>query len=143
MENTDIINYIKGGIAVIGGTLATLLGGWDFSIWLLVLFMILDYASGIGAAIINKEFDSKIGFAGITRKIMTLIPIIMAFGLDVLTGQDVFRNIAIWFYIGMEGFSIAENLGKAGVPLPQSLTDGLAQLKGKGEKGLDEVTKGV
>lgn len=140
MEN-NFFEYVKWFIAIIGGTISTLLGGWDTSIKLLVLFMVLDYITGIGAAIINKEFDSKIGFAGITRKIMTLIPIIMAFGLDVLTGQDVFRNIAIWFYIGMEGFSAAENLGKAGVPLPKALTDGLAQLKGKGEKGLDEVTK--
>lgn len=142
MDN-NVFEYVKWFIAIIGGAISMLLGGWDFSIKLLVLFMVFDYITGIGAAIINKEFNSKIGYAGVTKKIMTLIPIMMAYGLDVLTGQDVFRNVAIWFYIGMEGFSAAENLGKAGVPLPKSLTDGLAQLKGEGEKGLDEVTKGV
>lgn len=136
----NIINHAKGAIAVIGGALAALLGGWDFSIRLLVAFMVFDYISGIGAAIVNKQFDSRIGVKGVTKKILTLIPIMMAFGVDILTGQDVFRNVAVWFYIGIEGFSVAENLGKAGVPLPKALTDALAQLKSKGEKGLDEVT---
>lgn len=140
MEN-NVFKYIKWFIAIIGGAISTLLGGWDTSIKLLVLFMVADYITGIGAAIINKEFDSKIGRAGITRKIMTLIPIMMAYGLDVLTGQDVFRNVAVWFYIGIEGFSAAENLGKGGIPLPKTLEDGLVQLREQGNKSLKEVTK--
>lgn len=140
MEN-NFFEYVKWIVAIIGGATSTLLGGWDTSMKILVLVMVADFISGISAALINKEFDSKIGFVGVTRKILTMLAIMVAYGIDVLTGVDILRNTAVWFYIGIECFSFAENIGKAGVLLPKALTDAFTQLKGYGDKDLKEVRK--
>lgn len=59
-----------------------------------------------------------------------MLVIILANLLDILTasGVPVFRTLAIFFYIGMEGLSITENLTRIGVPLPRAMTKYIEQL---------------
>ena len=59
-----------------------------------------------------------------------MLVIIIANLLDLLTasGVPVFRTMAVFFYIGMEGLSITENLGQIGVPLPKGITKYIDQL---------------
>ena len=125
---------LKAAVAAVLGTLSTLLGGWDVALQVLVVLVALDYISGVVAAFHLKEVNSYKGFWGIVKKIMLFIPVAVATMLDVVIGQEILRNLAIWFYIANEGISILENLGKIGVLVPPGITDALEQLKGKGEK---------
>ena len=124
----------------IGGTLIVeLLGGWDMAIYVLLLFMVIDYLTGIMRAIKDKELSSAIGINGIFKKMMILFIIAVAVGIDNITGTEgAIRMLAILFYSGMEGISILENAARLGVPVPEKLKDVLLQLKEGNRKA--EVT---
>ena len=128
-----ILNNIKFTVALALGTITTLLGGWDMMMKVLVLFVVLDYASGLIAAFMEKGLNSKVGFNGICKKILLFIPIMVAYALDMVLNTGVLRSLAIWFYIANEGLSILENLGKAGIRVPKPLMDALEQLREKGD----------
>jgi len=127
MNNT--LNIIKIGIAATGGAISTVIGGWDMGIKVLVLFIVLDYITGLLSAYILRKLNSSVGFKGIFKKILLFIPVMLAYALDNLLGSDILRNLAIWFYIANEGLSVLENLGKAGIPFPAQLTEALEQLR--------------
>lgn len=129
----NILSWLKAAIALLGGTITALLGGWDLALQVLVLFVVLDYLVGLVAAWIEKGLDSRVGFRGIGKKILLFVPIAICYALDQVLGQEILRSLAIFFYIANEGLSIVENLGRAGVPVPQQLMDALEQLKKKGE----------
>lgn len=127
-------------ISVIGTTISSLLGGWDTAIQFLIVFMILDYATGIMQAIKTKTVNSDVMYWSAFRKAAILIVIMIAQGFDTLAAADapIFRTLAIYFYISREGISVIENLGVIGVPLPAFIRQVLEQLK---EKAGDEEPK--
>lgn len=131
MNNTRaIFNTI---IATLGIYITWLFGSWDIAIQVLVAFMIIDYVTGVIVAYINGEIDSAIGFKGILKKVLILIALIVGVLLDRLVGIEwTFRTVVCYFFIGNEGWSILENIGKTGLPLPERLKDKLAQLKDEG-----------
>ncbi|WP_035172644.1 phage holin family protein [Caldanaerobius polysaccharolyticus] len=137
----DFLQGIKYAVATIGGLVTGFLGGWDAALKVLVLFVVLDYLTGLAAAYFEKRLDSNIGFKGITRKVLLFIPIGVAYYLDQLLGQQVIRSLAIWFYLANEGLSIIENLSKCGVPIPPAIMNALQQLKKRGESTDDNGTK--
>jgi toxin secretion/phage lysis holin len=123
------------GIAACGTVVAKLLGGWDMGLQVLVLFMAMDYVTGISRAFKDKVLSSAIGIDGILKKIMILFVVAVAVGIDNITGaQGVVRLATIWFYIGMEGISILENAARIGVPIPEKIKDALLQIKDGGKK---------
>ena len=131
MNNTrTIFNTIIAGV----GIWATwLFGSWDIAIQVLVAFMIIDQVTGVIVAYINNEIDSRVGFKGILKKVLILIALIVAVLLDRLMGVEwTFRTVVCYFFIGNEGWSILENIGKTGLPIPNKLKDKLAQLKDEG-----------
>ncbi|EGW39091.1 holin family protein [Desulfosporosinus sp. OT] len=97
--------------------------------------MILDYVFGLLGAIKNKKVNSETMFWGGIRKGIILAVVSLAVVLDRLVGNNepIFRTMAVYFYVGREGWSIAENLGILGVPLPGSLKKILTQLQDKGD----------
>ena len=120
-------------IATVGVYATWLFGGWDIAIQVLVALMIIDYITGVIVAYINGEIDSRIGFKGILKKVLILIALIVGVLLDRLVGIEwTFRTVVCYFFIGNEGWSILENIGKTGLPLPERLKDKLAQLKDEG-----------
>lgn len=133
MEN--ILNYFKYAVAVIGTAFTWLFGRWDTAIGILVLFIVLDYATGLIKGYVNKELSSDIGLRGIARKAVIFIVLIVAVALDRLmgTGNWVFRTLVCYFYIANEGLSLLENCAALGLKVPDKLKDALAQLK-DGEK---------
>ena len=137
MNNTRaIFNTI---IATLGIYITWLFGSWDIAIQVLVAFMIIDYVTGVIVAYINGEVDSKIGFKGILKKVLILIALIVGVLLDRLVGIEwTFRTVVCYFFIGNEGWSILENIGKTGLPLPNKLKDKLAQLKNEEGGNIDE-----
>ena len=101
----------------------------------LVLFVVLDYITGLVAAYGEQSLNSRVGFKGIAKKILLFAPVAVAYWLDMLLGQEILRSLAIFFYIANEGLSMLENLGRAGVPFPEQIQTALEQLKGDGEHG--------
>lgn len=130
MNEKQIFGLVVAGV---GGICTYLLGGWDTPLKVLVLFMLLDYCTGLISAAVQNKLNSKIGCRGIAKKASILIVLIVAVLLDRLINNNVwvFRTLVCYFYVANEGISILENCGKCGVPLPQKLLDALEQLKKK------------
>ncbi len=107
-------------VATAGTTISYFLGGWDMIIQLLTMLIVADYITGIGAAIKAKNLSSDVMFWAGVRKATIFVVIIIAFYFDQIlnNGDPVFRNIAIWFYIGREGLSVIENAANLGLPVP-------------------------
>ena len=122
-------------VAGLGLIVTNWLGGWDAALKALVVFMILDYVSGLLAAIKRKEVDSEVMFWGGIRKGAVLAVVAISVLLDQMSGnkEPIFRTLAIYFYVAREGLSITENLGLLGVPLPGFVTKVLTQLQEKSE----------
>ena len=131
----NFLVWLKWLITLVGGFLTSLLGGWDMALQVLVLFVVLDYITGLVAAYGEQNLNSRVGFRGIAKKILLFVPIAVAYWLDMLLGQKILRSLAIFFYIANEGLSMMENLGRAGVPFPEQIQEALEQLKGDGERG--------
>ena len=122
--------YVGGGVAFVGVLLQHFLGQWNNQIEILLIFMVIDYVTGLSAAYImsNVYLDSRKGFKGIIKKIVILCLVILAHQMDVLVGQDTLvRNVVLLFFIGNEGLSILENASNCGLPVPQKLKNTLAQ----------------
>lgn len=124
-----------GGAVAVVGLLATLLGGWDKPLQILVVLMVADYVSGILGAIKTKSVNSEVMFWGGIRKITILFVIGLAVLIDGWIGGDsaVFRTLAVYYYAGREGLSVMENLGILGVYIPPKIKEFLEQLNKKGE----------
>ena len=111
---------------VIGGTLAMLFGGWDASLMTLLIFMGIDYVSGLVVAGVfhkskkseNGALESKAGWKGLAKKAMTLLFVLISHQLDAVIGVAYIRDAVIIGFIANELISIVENAGLMGVPLP-------------------------
>ena len=138
MEN--VLNYFKYVVAAIGTGITWLLGSWDTALGVLMLFMVLDYMTGLLRAWINKEVSSDIGLKGIARKAVIFVVLIVAVMLDRLlnTGTWVFRTLVCYFYIANEGISLLENCAGLGLPIPDKVKDALVQLKDGEKKGISK-----
>ena len=130
-------------IAAAAGAAAGLLTRMPTAIRLLVLLMALDYLSGVGVALLGKSpkseggaLSSRAGFAGLARKAMILVIVLLAAVLDQLTGSAACTGAATMFYIVNESLSILENAVLLGVPVPQRLRQALdvARLVADSEK---------
>lgn len=115
----------------ISTALAYVFGGMDKMLAILVIFMIIDFGSGFIKAWALKEFDSSKFYIGGVKKLGILLIVVLATQLDSLIHVDsvALRTVAISYYIANEGFSILENWGQLGLPLPKVLKNALAKLK--------------
>ena len=113
-------------LGLFGGFLTSVFGGWSAGLTTLVIFMVVDYVSGILVAGVFKKsqksetgaLESRVGWKGLARKCMTLVFVLIAYRLDLLIGTDYIRDaVAIGFCVN-ELLSIVENAGLMGVPLP-------------------------
>lgn len=131
----NIIQIVFSGIAT---GLSFLFGGIDVALEVLLVVMVLDYATGVLKAWVNGTLDSRIGKKGIVKKIGYLTLVVLAVCLDHLAGDTgAIRTLIIYFFVANEGISIVENWGAIGLPLPKILIDKLEQLKGD---GVDDTT---
>lgn len=122
-------------VATVGMYGTWLFGDWDIAIQVLVAFMVIDWVTGVIVAYIDGEIDSRVGFKGILKKVLILIALIVGVLLDRLLGIEwTFRTVVSYFFIGNEGWSILENIGKTGLPIPDKLKDKLAQLRDEVEE---------
>lgn len=126
----EIVNGFQFAITVLGAFVGGLIGGLDSLAYALVLFVIVDYITGIMAGIVEKKISSEVGFKGIFRKVVIFILVSIAHIIDskILGNGSAIRTAVIFFYISNEGISILENSGRIGLPIPQKLMDILHQL---------------
>ncbi|AET70753.1 toxin secretion/phage lysis holin [Desulfosporosinus orientis DSM 765] len=122
-------------VAIGGTTVSAWLGGWDAALNVLVVVMVIDYATGFLGAIKKKQVNSEVMFWGGIRKGAILAVVAMAVLLDRMLGNDdpILRTLAIYYYAAREWVSVTENLGIIGVPLPPVFTKVLEQLQQKSE----------
>jgi len=122
-------------LTLLGGCLGWFIGEINGLFYALVAFVIVDYITGIIAAIINKKLASNIGFKGICKKVMlfALVGIGNVIDLNLIGNGNTFRTAILIFYIGNEGISILENCTVAGLPVPEKLKNILEQIKKKGD----------
>jgi toxin secretion/phage lysis holin len=120
----------------IGGWLGYFLGGCDGLLYTLVIFVVVDYLTGVMVAINTKTLSSAVGFKGICRKVLIFLLVGVANILDVnVIGTGcVLRTAVIFFYISNEGISLLENAGRLGLPIPEKIKVVLEQLHDKAEK---------
>lgn len=133
--------FLKWLSAEIFAGLGLLLGGMDGLLKALLIFMALDYMTGVSNAIKDKNPSSRVGLAGILRKAHMLAVIIVAHVLDwlVLGGDSsMMRSGVIGFFLANEGLSILENAAKLGIPLPKKLKMILKQMKDENDKTGDD-----
>lgn len=122
--------FICAALAGIGTFLTFIFGDWDVALQCLVIAIALDYISGIIKAFINKELSSKIGVKGILKKVGVLVVVALAVLIDKITGgTGAVRTLVIYYFVANEGLSIVENLGEAGLPIPDVIKKALKSLK--------------
>lgn len=122
--------FICAALAGLGTFLTFIFGDWDVALQCLVIAIALDYISGIIKAFINKELSSKIGVKGILKKVGVLVIVALAVLIDKVTGESgAVRTLVIYYFVANEGLSIVENLGEAGLPIPDVIKKALKSLK--------------
>lgn len=129
-------------VGVVGSAIAGLFGGWDTSLVTLLLFMGIDYITGLAVAACGRSpksdtgrLSSKIGWRGLAKKCVSLLLVLVAVRLDITLGTSYIRDAVCIAFVANELLSITENAGLLGVPLPIVITKAieLLQSKGKGE----------
>jgi len=128
-------------IGAVGSGIAALFGGWDTGLVSLLIFMALDYVSGLVVAGVFHEsnktdtgsLESKAGWKGLCRKCMTLVFVLVAYRLDLVIGTNYIRDAVIIAFLANELISLVENAGLMGIPLPAAITKAIDILQKKSE----------
>lgn len=131
----DLWNTIQIIFAAIGGWLGWFLGGFDGLLYALIVFVVVDYITGVMCAIADKNLSSSVGFKGICRKVLifTLVGIAHIIDSNVIGDGSVLRTAVIFFYLSNEGVSLLENASHLGLPIPEKMKDILEQLHNRAE----------
>ena len=129
-------NMVQMVFAAVGGWLGYFLGGNDGLLIALVLFVAVDYLTGVMCAVSDKVLSSNVGFKGICRKVLIFLLVGIANILDihVIGTGSVLRTAVIFFYISNEGVSLLENAAHLGLPVPGKIKAVLEQLHDRAEK---------
>ena len=129
-------NTIQLIFTAIGGWLGWFLGGCDGLLYALLIFVVLDYITGIMCAITDHKLSSEVGFRGVFRKVLifALVGIGHVLDANVISTGSVLRTAVIFFYLSNEGVSLVENAAHLGLPVPEKLKAVLEQLHDRAEK---------
>ena len=128
-------------IGIIGGGIAALFGGFDAALITLILFMGIDYITGlIVAGVFHKSektengmLESRAGWKGLCRKGVTLLIVLIACRLDLMMGSSFIRDAVVIAFVANETISIIENAGLMGVPIPGAIVRAIEVLKNKAD----------
>ena len=127
---------------VIGGMIASALGGWDGALATLLGFMAVDYVTGLLVAGVFHRSDksdsgalsSNAGFRGLTKKGVMLLMVLLGARLDAFLGLSFFRDSVIIAFLTNELISILENAGLMGIPIPAALRRALDLLRSREDR---------
>lgn len=132
-------DYVCFAIGAIGSMIAGLFGGWDASLQTLVIFMAIDYITGLIVAGVfhaspkteTGTLESRAGWKGLIRKGETLLIVLVACRLDAVMGSNFVRDAAVIAFVANETISIIENAGLMGLPIPAVIIKAVDILKQK------------
>lgn len=131
MEGNALDKTFKSIITVLGAVVGYL-WGWSPLLPILLVFVVLDYVSGMLASAVEGKLSSQVGFKSIPKKIMIFFLVAIGHLIDGLLGDNhMFRDAVIFFFLSNELLSIIENSGRMGLPIPSILTKAVDILKGK------------
>lgn len=139
MEMKNVLCTLFG---VTGSGIAAFFGGWTSGLTTLIIFMAIDYLSGLTlAGVFHKSnktdtgaLESNAGFKGLCKKGMILLYVLVAYRLDIAIGTNYIRDAVVIGFIANEAISIIENAGLMGVPLPTMITKAIDVLIKKSEE---------
>lgn len=128
-------------VGIVGSFIASLFGGWSSALATLMIFMGVDYATGlIVAGVFHKSgksetgtLESHAGWKGLCKKGVSLLIVLVAHRLDLLMGSSFIRDATIIAFITNETISIVENAGLMGAPIPAVLVKAIEVLKQKAD----------
>ena len=126
-------------IGAVGAGIAGLIGGWDAALITLIIFMGIDYVTGLIVAGVfhnspkteNGSLESKAGLKGLLRKGGMLLVVLVACRLDLMLGAHFIRDAVVIALVSNEALSIVENLGLMGVPIPAPIINAIEVLKNR------------
>ena len=135
-------------LGVVGSVIASAFGGWDAAMTTLLIFMAVDYVTGLIVAGVfhtspkteNGALESRAGWKGLCRKGVTLLIVLVACRLDMVMGSTFIRDAAIIAFIANETISIIENAGLMGVPIPAVVVKAIEVLKENAEHTGDNAS---
>lgn len=123
---------------VVGGFIATLLGGWDSALATLVIFMAIDFVTGIVTAAMGKSkhsasgtLNSKAGWIGLAKKFCILLMVVVGVRIDILLGTTYIRDTVCISFCLNELLSIVENTTLMGIPYPSVVKNAIDVLQSK------------
>lgn len=129
-------------VGAVGGLIASCFGGWTSSLTTLLIFMAIDYVTGlITAGVFHKSpktetgtLESRAGFKGLCRKGVILLFVLIGYRLDLAVGTSYIRDAVCIAFMANELISIIENAGLMGIPVPEAVTNAIDLLKQKTHK---------
>lgn len=130
MKFKTIVSAFTG---IVGAFITHYLGGWDLLLDTLVMFMVIDYATGLYVAgVLHKSpktesggLSSAKGYHGIVKKLLVIMFVAMMYRLDIVFNIDYLRNGTIIAFLFQESISIIENAGLCGVKIPEVVREGI------------------
>ena len=138
-------DWICTAIGVVGSFIASLFGGFDAALITLIIFMCVDYVTGLIVAGVfhksaktkNGALESGVGWKGICKKGVTLLVVLVACRLDTVMGSNFIRDAVVIAFIANETISIIENAGLMGIPIPGVITRAIEVLRKKSDSKED------
>lgn len=138
---THYKEIICAAIGMLGSAVSTILGGWTTAMTTLIIFMAIDYISGLIVAGFFKKslktesgaLESRIGWKGLCRKGMTLLIVLVAYRLDVMVGGSYIKDAVCIAFVVNEAISIIENAGLMGIKIPEPINAAIDMLTKKRE----------
>lgn len=132
-------------LGMLGAMIANAFGGWDAAMVTLVIFMAVDYITGlIVAGVFHRSgksesgaLESRAGFKGLCRKGGVLLLVLVATRLDLILGSDFIRDAVCIGFTANELISIVENAGLMGIPIPNVLNNAIDVLRKKADKATE------
>jgi len=100
----------------------------------LVILMGLDIVTGLIAGFVTRTLSSDVSYKGMAKKVLMLM-VVVAVGIVQRTWQTdlPLGAIAAGFYCVHELLSILENVGRAGVPVPEALAQAIDKIRGRAQ----------
>lgn len=127
---------VQAAVAAIGGYIGYFVGGVDGLMTALIIFMVIDYITGLMCAVADKKLSSAVGFKGICKKVLIILLVGVAHIVDlhVVGTGSALRSAVVCFYLANEGVSLLENAAHLGLPIPDKLKMVLEQLHDRDDK---------
>lgn len=133
-------NFLVSMVGAVGGAISFCFGGWTESLTTLLIFMAIDFITGlICAGVFHKSkksetgaLESKASFKGLCRKGVIMLIVLVGHRIDLAIGASYVRDAVCIAFIVNETISILENAGLMGVPIPKVITNAIEVLKKKG-----------